>query len=92
MANRLYLSEACQEILDELYPSELGALTDDAGKPDKPKVTTWMQHKGFGGSNARQMAATYVMIAEGRFPRVAGDDSRATETPGEPMQLEGNET
>jgi hypothetical protein len=60
--------EACQEILDEIYPPELASFTDANGGPDRSQVTTWFQHKGFGGSNSRQMAATYVMIAEKNAP------------------------
>ncbi len=56
-------AEACQEILDDVYPPDLAALTDDAGAPDLEKIRTWFDHKGFGKSNAGQMASTYVMIA-----------------------------
>ena len=51
---------ACQEILDEIYPEELGALVAEDGSPDAAKVKTWFDHKKFGDANARQMAATYV--------------------------------
>lgn len=61
-------SEACQEILDEFYPAELAALTTGSGGPDPQAVKTWFDHKGFGESNARQMAATYVMIASKELP------------------------
>ena len=60
--------EACQEILDEIYPAELGVLVDDDGYPDLAKVKTWFDHKGYGESNARQMAATYVMVASKQVP------------------------
>lgn len=60
--------DACSEILKDVYPDDLAALTDELGAPDRAKVTTWLQHKGFGGSNAKQMAATYVMIAERTLP------------------------
>jgi len=56
-------AEACDEILDSVYPTELQSLTDDAGQPDKAKVATWLQHKGQGESAAKQMASTYAMIA-----------------------------
>jgi hypothetical protein len=56
-------AEACQEILDAVYPDELASLTDGGGRPDKALVATWLQHQGLGESNARQMAATYVLIA-----------------------------
>ena len=55
----LSYGEACQEILDEIYPDELGTLVDDDGSPDATKVKTWFGHQGYGDSNARQMSATY---------------------------------
>ena len=55
--------DACSEIVKEVYPEELSALTDTDGQPDVAKVLTWFQHRGFGDSNARQMANTYVLIA-----------------------------
>ena len=61
-------SQACQEILDEIYPSDLTSLVDSNGQPEKSQVNLWFQHQGFGESNARQMAATYVMIADKRLP------------------------
>jgi hypothetical protein len=61
-------SDACQEIIDNVYPSELAVLVDDQNAPDIQKITTWMQHSGLGSSNARQMAATYVMIAQKNVP------------------------
>lgn len=60
--------EACQEILDEVYPPDLPALTDVLGAPDQKQLKTWFDHKGFGESNARQMTATYVMIAIKELP------------------------
>ncbi|MFD1506802.1 hypothetical protein FE374_07190 [Georgenia yuyongxinii] len=57
-------ADACQEILDEVYPGDLAALTTPAGEPDKARIATWLQHKGFGGSNAASMAATYALIAD----------------------------
>lgn len=56
-------AEACQEILDRFYPADLAALTDADGNPSASQVWTWLSHNGFGESNAKQMAATYVMIA-----------------------------
>jgi hypothetical protein len=56
-------AEACDEILREIYPEELAGLTDDDGQPDRGAVVTWLQHKGLGESNAKQMANTYVLIA-----------------------------
>ena len=70
-------AEACQEILDEVYPQDLLALTDGTGAPDPQRVRTWFDHKGFGNSNARQMAATYAMIASKALP----DEEGGTERP-----------
>lgn len=67
--------DACQEILDEIYPEELGALVGEDGRPDAAKVKTWFDHKGYGESNARQMAATYVMIASKQIPESPATDS-----------------
>lgn len=71
--------EACQEILDEVYPSDLSALTTDEGAPDKGRVRTWLEHKGFGGSNAQQMASTYAMIAEKTPPEAPAPSSGKNE-------------
>lgn len=60
--------EACQEILDEIYPSDLTSLTDDQGRPEKSQVNSWFQYHGFGDANATKMAATYNLIAEKRIP------------------------
>ena len=68
-------SDACQEIVDEVYPADLAALTTAEGAPDRVKIGTWFQHKGYGGSNAAQMAATYVMIAEKELPDVSASES-----------------
>jgi hypothetical protein len=64
-------ADACQEILDEIYPEELLSLTGPDGMPDGARVRTWFDHKGFGDSNARQMAATYTMIASKQPPEAA---------------------
>lgn len=64
-------ADACQEILEEVYPDELAALTDEEGRPDPQKVRSWFDHKGFGESNARQMSATYVMVAGKQIPDAA---------------------
>jgi len=69
-------ADACQEILDEIYPDDLAALTNDDGSPDKARVTTWLQHAGFGGSNASQMAATYVLIASKTPPEAVVADAK----------------
>lgn len=55
--------QACEEIIKEIYPEELSSLTGEDGKPDLGQVKTWFSHKGFGNSNASQMAGTFVMIA-----------------------------
>lgn len=67
--------DACQEILGEVYPDELGSLTDDDGGPDAGKVETWFDHKGFGKANAKKMAATYVMVASKQLPELPAADS-----------------
>jgi hypothetical protein len=72
-------ADACQEILDEVYPADLSALSDGSGAPDAQAVKTWFDHKGFGESNSRQMAATYVMIAGKQVPEtVASEPKKAT--------------
>ena len=68
--------DACQEILEELYPDDLNILTDSDGSPDVQKVKTWFDHQGFGDSNARQMAATYVMVASKRIPDPAMESTK----------------
>jgi hypothetical protein len=67
--------EVCQEILDNVYPEDLLALTNDDGEPELKKVRAWFDHKGYGDSNARQMAATYVMIATKKWPDAASSES-----------------
>jgi hypothetical protein len=66
-------AEACQEILDEVYPADLAGFTTTNGAPDRAMVTKWFQQQKFGDSNARQMAATYVMIAEKKVPEPPSD-------------------
>jgi hypothetical protein len=61
-------AEACQEILDEIYPADLAGFTTTDGSPDRAMVTKWFQHQNFGDSNAKQMSATYVMLAEKKVP------------------------
>jgi hypothetical protein len=61
-------AEACEEILDQIYPAEVAGFTTADGSPDKTMVTKWFQHQKFGESNVRQMTATYVMIAEKKVP------------------------
>ncbi len=69
-------ADACQEILDEIYSAELASFTDSSGAPDKSQVITWFQHKGFGVSNAKQLATTYVMIAEKKVPDATAAESK----------------
>lgn len=70
--------EACQQIIDAVYPAELAAFTDASGVPDRPQLISWFQQQNFGDSNARQMAATYAMIAEKRLPEANDREQRAT--------------
>ena len=57
-----------EEVLDEIYPEELLSLTGPDGLPDGARVKTGSTHRGFGDSNARQMAATFTMIASKQLP------------------------
>jgi hypothetical protein len=66
-------ADACQEILDHVYPDELTMLTDDDGTPNAQKVKLWFDRQGFGASNARGMASTYVMIASKQLPDAVGE-------------------
>lgn len=68
--------DACQEIIDAIYPDELATLSSGDGVPDMQQVKTWFDHRGFGGSNARNMAATYVMIASKRIPEPQSSEPR----------------
>jgi hypothetical protein len=70
-------AEACQEIVDTVYPDELAVFTDSSGAPSRAQVTKWFQQQKFGESNARQMAATYAMIAEKKLPDVTEKDQTA---------------
>lgn len=77
--------DACQEILDEIYPAELAGFVDDTRAPDLSEVKNWFQHKGLGESNARQMASTYVMIAQKQIPEAAaGSQPRTRSQPARP--------
>ena len=62
------VGEACQEILDEVYPNELMGLSDNGGNPDRRKVSEWFQQKGYDKSNANRMAVTYVTVASKSSP------------------------
>lgn len=72
--------EACQEIIDKVYPAELAALVSSDGSPSASQVKTWLSHNGFGESNATQMAATYAMIASKHVPEApsATDEKKTT--------------
>lgn len=60
--------DACQEILDNVYPDELSHFISEDGRPDPQQIRTWFDHQRFGESNAKQMTATYVMIASKEIP------------------------
>jgi hypothetical protein len=66
-------AEACQEILDDIYPADLAGFTTASGSPDKTMVKKWFQQQKFGESNARQMTAAYVLIAEKKVPELPSD-------------------
>jgi hypothetical protein len=68
-------AEACQEILDHIYPPELAGFTTADGGPDKAMVTRWFLQK-FGDSNAKQMATTYVMIADKKVPEAIDKEAK----------------
>ena len=67
-------SEACQEILDEIYPDDLRNLVHN-GSPDSATIRTWFAHQGFGRTNAHQMAATFAMVASKSVPEKPGTES-----------------
>lgn len=67
-------AESCDDIISSVYPTDLEALVDSSGNPDSAQVKTWFDHKGFGESNARQMAATYVTIAIKEIPEPVAVD------------------
>ena len=66
-------AEACQQILDQIYPSDLAGFTTADGGPDKAQVQKWFQYQNFGEANASKMATTYVMIAEKKVPEAVTD-------------------
>ena len=86
--------DACQEILDEVYPDEIRVLVDDDGRPDLAMVENWFDLKGFGRANARQMAVTYVRVASKEIPelsetgsaKVKEKKSTATKPAGKPQE------
>jgi len=79
-------AEACQEILDDVYPSDLAAFTRADGRPDKAQVQKWFQYQKFGDSSARQMAAAYVMIAEKKVPEAPTEKDPKAKAASKPKQ------
>lgn len=70
--------DACDEIIRDVYPDDLSALANTDGAPDPGQVKTWFDHHGFGESNARSMAATYVLIASKVLPEPPNSEPRRT--------------
>lgn len=70
-------ADACQEILDAIYPDDLASLTDNSGAIDVAKIQSWFEHSGLGTSNARQMAATYAMIAKKQLPEAGTTEANS---------------
>ena len=68
-------ADACQEILDDIYPEEFGVLVDGDGNPDPGRVTAWLEQTGLGATDARQMATTYAMVARKQPPEPPPTDS-----------------
>ena len=81
-------ADACQEILDEVYPSDLSDLADGSGAPDPRLVRTWFDQRGFGESNSQQMAATYVMIASKQVPETVATEPKKATTKKAPAKKE----
>ena len=75
------VGEACQEMLDEIYPDELMGLVDDSGNLSKQMVSAWFQQKGYGKSNANGMAVTYVTVASKGSPEPRGGTDRSVSKP-----------
>jgi len=79
-------ADACEEILKKVYPAELAHLTEPDGKPSSSQVKAWLSNEGFGDSNARQMSATYVMIASKDVtPDPPPSDAKKTPTARKPV-------
>lgn len=72
--------DACDAIIKRFYPEELASLVDGNGAPDVGQLATWFEHKGFGRSNASQMARTYALIASRTIPEAP----QSTPKPGPP--------
>lgn len=64
-------AEACDEIVGQIYPESLTHQTNAEGEPDSEAVRRWFDQQGFGASAARQMAATFMMVARRQMPEVA---------------------
>jgi hypothetical protein len=78
---------ACDEILKEVYPSELASLTDGDNAPDQGQVIGWFEHEGYGKSNANQMGALYTLIASKETPEPpASSDKKAERAPKAPSK------
>lgn len=71
-------ADACQEIMDTVYPSDLAVFIDENGEPQRDQILAWFEQHGHGGSNAQQMAGTYAMIASKKLPTVATSSSNNT--------------
>jgi hypothetical protein len=79
-------AEACQEMLDSVYPSDLATFTSADGRPDKAQVQKWFQYQKFGEANALKMAATYVMIAEKKVPAAPAEKDPKAKAATKPKQ------
>lgn len=55
--------DACKEILEAVYPEDLRLLIGKSVSDDRDSVQAWFARKGFGDSSARQMAATFQLLA-----------------------------
>lgn len=77
--------DACDEILADVYPEALSQLTGDNGAPNPPAVRTWFDQQGFGASNAKQMARTYLMMRE------QGDSCTADPKRRRPQEVSGQQ-
>jgi hypothetical protein len=68
-------SDACEEIIDSLYPPELRSFVDADGDPDVNQIADWMALHGFGTKSANVLASTYALVARKRIdqPQQSGD-------------------
>ena len=69
--------EACAEILEASYPEDLRLLIGKSAADGRDAVQGWFARKGFGDSSARQMAATFQLVAHPslELPKVASNGS-----------------